>query len=175
MDTLAEEGIEVDGLACAEDALVLLGAGQVPDVLVADIDLGPGGPGLGGLDLAAIGRERHPGFAVVLISGTVPNPGPRHALGRRERFLRKPFAPAALAEAIRGAASAAAAIRDDTPRHARKPRGNDAAGRVRSGDRPRAAVRVSTSRAAVPGRSAEHRRPRPAPRAATREELACPR
>jgi DNA-binding response OmpR family regulator len=41
-DTLAAEGIEVDGLADAEDALVLLGAGQVPDVLVADIDLGPG-------------------------------------------------------------------------------------------------------------------------------------
>ena len=95
MDPLAEEGIEVDGLASAEDALVLLGAGQVPDVLVADIDL------------AAIARERHPAAEVVLISGTVPDPGPRHALGRRERFLRKPFAPAALAEAIRGAASAA--------------------------------------------------------------------
>ena len=106
VDTLAEEGIEVDGLACAEDALVLLGAGQVPDVLVADIDLGPG---LSGLELAAIARERHPAAEIVLISGTAPDPGPRHALGRRERFLRKPFAPAALAEAIRGAASAAAA------------------------------------------------------------------
>jgi DNA-binding response OmpR family regulator len=104
-DTLAEEGIEVDGLANAEDALVLLGAGQVPDVLVADIDLGPG---LGGLDLAAIARERHPGIEVVLISGVRPDPN-RQPLGRRERFLCKPFAPAALAEAIRGAASAAAA------------------------------------------------------------------
>jgi CheY-like chemotaxis protein len=103
-DTLADEGIEVDGLACAEDALVLLGAGQVPDVLVADIDLGHG---LSGLDLAAIARERHPAAEVVLISGSVPDPGQQHALGRRERFLRKPFAPAALAEAIRGAAAAA--------------------------------------------------------------------
>ena len=102
-DTLADEGIEVDGLACAEDALVLLGAGQVPDVLVADIDLGPG---LSGLDLAAIARERHPAAEVVLISGSAPDPGQQHALGRRERFLRKPFAPAALAEAIRGAATA---------------------------------------------------------------------
>ena len=42
LDTLAAEGIEVDGLANAEDALVLLGAGQVPDVLVAEINLGPG-------------------------------------------------------------------------------------------------------------------------------------
>src|SRR5215203_2977113 len=103
-DTLAEEGMEVDGLANTEDALVLLGAGQVPDVLVADIDLGPG---LSGLDLAAITRARHPGAEVVLISGSAPDPGQQPALGRRERFLRKPFAPAALAEAIRGAAAMA--------------------------------------------------------------------
>ena len=102
-DTLAAEGIEMDGLANAEDALVLLGAGQVPDVLVADIDLGPG---LSGLDLAAIARARHPAAEVVLISGTAPDPG---LLGCRERFLRKPFAPAALAEAIRGTAAAATA------------------------------------------------------------------
>ena len=101
MDTLATEGIEVDGLANAEDALVLLGAGQVPDVLVADIDLGAG---LSGLDLAAIARERHPAVQVVLISGKPPAPG---RLGARERFLRKPFAPSALAEAIRDAARSA--------------------------------------------------------------------
>ena len=105
MDTLAEEGIEVDGLSTAEDALVLLRAGQVPDVLVADIDLGPG---LGGLDLAAIARERHPGVEVVLISGALRDPGPLHAPGRRERFLRKPFAPSALAGAIRDVAARAA-------------------------------------------------------------------
>ncbi len=46
---------------------------------------------------------------MVLISGTAPDPGQQHALGRREPFLRKPFPPASLAEAIRGAASAAAA------------------------------------------------------------------
>ena len=101
LDTLAAEGIEVDGLANAEDALVLLGAGQVPDVLVADIDLGPG---LSGLDLAGIALERHPAVEVVLISGTSPAPG---VLGRRERFLRKPFAPTALAEAVLAAAAKA--------------------------------------------------------------------
>jgi len=103
-DRLAEEGIEVDGLANAEDALVLLDAGQVPDVLVADIDLGPG---LSGLDLAAIARQRHPAAEVVLISGPVPYPG-QPSPGLCERFLRKPFAPSALAEAIRGAAAVAA-------------------------------------------------------------------
>ena len=106
MDTLAAEGIEVDGLANAEDALVLLGAGQVPDVLVADIDLGAG---LSGLDLAAIARERHPAAEVVLISDNPPDPG-RWPPGQPPgRFLRKPFAPAALAEAIRAAAAAAKA------------------------------------------------------------------
>jgi CheY-like chemotaxis protein len=100
-DTLAAEGIEVDGLADAEDALVLLGAGQVPDVLVADIDLGPG---LSGLDLASLALERHPAVEVVLISGTAPDPG---RLGCRERFLRKPFPAAALAEAILAAAATA--------------------------------------------------------------------
>ena len=102
-ETLAQEGIEVDGLANAEDALVLLGAGQVPDVLVADIDLGPG---LSGLDLAALAQERHPAVEVVLISGASRAPGQPSFEGHR-RFLRKPFAPAALAEAIRAAAAAA--------------------------------------------------------------------
>jgi CheY-like chemotaxis protein len=103
-DTLADEGIEVDGLANAEDALVLLGAGQVPDVLVADIDLGSG---LSGLDLAAIARERHPAVEVVLISGKPP-PGPGQPQpASHERFLQKPFAPAVLAETIRSAAAAA--------------------------------------------------------------------
>jgi DNA-binding NarL/FixJ family response regulator len=101
-DTLAaEEGIEVDGLANAEDALVLLEAGQAPGVLVADIDLGAG---LSGLDLAAIAEERHPAAEAVVISGTAPDPG---LIGCRERFLRKPLAPAALAEAILAAAATA--------------------------------------------------------------------
>jgi DNA-binding response OmpR family regulator len=41
-DALSEEGVEVDGLSNAEDALILLGAGQVPDVLVSDVNLGAG-------------------------------------------------------------------------------------------------------------------------------------
>ncbi len=96
-ETLADEGIEVDGLANAEDALILLSSGQAPDVLVADIDLGAG---LSGLDLASIARERHPDVEVILISGTAPAPG-HHASRERERFLSKPFAPSALADAIR--------------------------------------------------------------------------
>ena len=102
-DTLADEGIEVDGLANAEDALILLGSGQVPDVLVADIDLGAG---LSGLDLASIARERHPEVEVILISGTAPRPR-EHIAPNRERFLEKPFAPGTLADTIRAAAASA--------------------------------------------------------------------
>jgi DNA-binding NtrC family response regulator len=106
-EALDDEGMEVDGLASAEDAMVLLGAGQVPDVLVADANLGSG---LSGSDLASIARERHPGVEVVLISGQpIDDAGTRSPLGRRERFLRKPFRPEALTEAIRQAAADAAA------------------------------------------------------------------
>jgi CheY-like chemotaxis protein len=108
-EALEDEGMEVDGLANAEDALVLLGAGQVPDVLVADVNLGAG---LSGADLADIARERHPGVEVVLISGRpIEQRDGRGAVRprRRERFLRKPFAPEALTEEIRQAAAAAAA------------------------------------------------------------------
>ena len=101
-DTLGAEGMDVNGLANAEDALILLGAGQVPDVLVTDIDLGEG---LDGFDLADVARARHPDVGVILISGTRPQDAGR-PLNRHERFLRKPFSPATLAAAIKEAAAA---------------------------------------------------------------------
>jgi len=104
-ETLASDGIEVDGLANAEDALILLGAGQVPDVLVTDVDLGLG---INGFDLADIARSRHPDVEVILISGLPPEAagrGPR----RHERFFRKPFSPAELAAAIKELAAAPSA------------------------------------------------------------------
>ncbi len=106
-DALSEEGVEVDGLSNAEDALILLGAGQVPDVLVSDVNLGAG---LSGFDLADIARERHPDVEVILISGTTPQDA-GFAARRHERFLRKPFAPDDLVEAVREAAAEAQAER----------------------------------------------------------------
>jgi DNA-binding NtrC family response regulator len=100
-DRLAEDGIDVHGLANAEDALILLGAGQVPDVLVTDIRLGGG---LSGFDLAEVARARHPEVGVILISGA-PTAEMRQRLRRREIFLAKPFQPEALAAAIRQAAA----------------------------------------------------------------------
>ncbi|SDB64256.1 response regulator [Belnapia rosea] len=100
-DRLAEEGIDVQGLANAEDALILLGAGQVPDVLVTDIKLGGG---LSGFDLAEVARARHPEVGVILISGASMSEV-QHTLRRREHFLQKPFEAEALAAAIRAAAA----------------------------------------------------------------------
>lgn len=111
MDILLAEGMSVEGLASAEDALVLLGAGQVPDVLVVDVNLGSG---LSGADLAAIARERHPEVQVVIISGSPAAALAAAApLARRERFVAKPFAPEVLAQAIRDAA--AEAVQDGRP------------------------------------------------------------
>lgn len=101
VELLGEQGIEADGLANAEDALVLLGAGQVPDVLVTDIDLGPG---LDGVDLAEMAQARHPDVGIVFISGE-PHDAHGHRLGRHERFLQKPFRTSDLAAAIRDAAA----------------------------------------------------------------------
>jgi CheY-like chemotaxis protein len=103
MDSLIEDGMQVDVLANAEDALILLGAGQVPDVLVTDIDLGAG---LHGVDLADIARARHPDVEVVFISGKSIDPEGR-ALGAHERLLMKPFSASHLALVIREAAGTA--------------------------------------------------------------------
>lgn len=109
-EALGEEGIEVDGLANAEDALILLGAGQVPDVLVADIDLGGG---LDGLDLADIAWDRHPDVEVILISGLPPATDAARRMPRpHERLLRKPFEPDTLVAAIRAAGAARDAARN---------------------------------------------------------------
>jgi DNA-binding response OmpR family regulator len=96
-DALTDEGFDVDSLANAEDALVLLGAGQVPDVLVTDIHLGPG---LDGIDLADVARVKHPDVGVVFISGESCG-AQGHRLGVHERFLRKPFSSSSLTEVIR--------------------------------------------------------------------------
>lgn len=100
-EMLIDEGFDVDGLAYAEDALVLLGSGDPVDVLVTDIDLGDG---LSGMDLAAIARTRYPDVELVFISG--------HAVDRdgrtpqaHEHLLLKPFKPSDLIRLINEATS----------------------------------------------------------------------
>ena len=69
-------------------------ADGVPDVLVADMQLGSG---MGGLELTTVARLRWPGIRAVLITGTtVADP----VLDPGDRFLRKPFSVEALTHAV---------------------------------------------------------------------------
>ncbi len=93
-ELLNELGGRVSDVASAAEALAWIGAEGVPDVLVADLQLGPGPNGLA---LVAAARQRWPGMRAVLISGTdlaepVLDPG--------DRFLRKPFDIDALARVV---------------------------------------------------------------------------
>jgi CheY-like chemotaxis protein len=99
-DALMDQDIEVDGVANAADALVLLGSGQIPDVLVTDINLGAG---LDGMDLADMARTKHPDVEIIFISA-VPGNASGRRLGQHERFVRKPFTAEQLVDAIRDAA-----------------------------------------------------------------------
>ncbi len=93
-DSLQDDGIEVDAVSNAEDGLVLLGSGQVCDVLVTDINLGAG---LDGLALAGSVRARYPAISVVFVSGRPEVPA---GMASRDRFLQKPFTPRQLVQTI---------------------------------------------------------------------------
>ncbi len=99
-ELLGEHDIEVGGLTNAEDALVLLASGQVPDVLVIDLNLGLG---IDGFDLAEMARAKHPDVGIVFVSGEAYD-AHKHRFGEHERFLQKPFRSEELLTAIRDAA-----------------------------------------------------------------------
>ncbi len=98
-DTLEGEGMDCDAVSNSEDALILMSSGQIPDVLVTDINLGAG---LNGIELADNVRSRFPGVAVVFVSGR-PSDLNGHPLAKRERFLAKPFTPSELVRFINDA------------------------------------------------------------------------
>ncbi len=84
-EVLDELGDQVSDAASAAEALERMVAEGMPDVLVTDLQLGPG---LDGLALIAAARQRWPGVRAVLISGTdIEEP----VLDPGDRFLRKPF------------------------------------------------------------------------------------
>lgn len=93
---LAEAGLRVTELPDAERALALAGRDARPDLLVSDVNLGPG---MDGLALAAEAHRRWPLIRVVLISGV-----PANLVGRpllpSDRFLAKPFRTAALVRLV---------------------------------------------------------------------------
>jgi DNA-binding response OmpR family regulator len=96
---LLDHGLDVSGLAFAEDALVLLGSGEPFDVLVTDIDLGDG---LTGMDVAAVARARHPDIELIFISGR-PTDREGRSPHPHEHLLLKPFRPSELIALIREA------------------------------------------------------------------------
>jgi len=92
-------GFSVAEAASAEEALALAEGAYdgPPAVVVADLRLGPG---VDGLALGAEARRRWPRVGVVYVTGHSEGFDGR-LLGPRERYVLKPFAPAALLGAVR--------------------------------------------------------------------------
>ncbi len=90
---LEKLGCEVAGHSVAEEALGQLAQGSW-DVLLTDVVM----PGLNGLELAQRARTLLPGLRVLFMSGYADDALILHGLEQaRERLLRKPFTPRALA------------------------------------------------------------------------------
>ncbi len=100
VDMLDDAGFRVVSVSNAADALALGDGTEEPDVLVTDVYLGPG---MNGMRLLALARDRWPGIGAVLISGDgllahkFTDPA--------ARFLPKPFCGAELVRAIRDSGS----------------------------------------------------------------------
>ena len=95
-EALTEHGFDVRVAATARDALVHLTCGAPCDVLLTDINLGPG---LDGSGLARLARELRPDLPVVYVSGSVrrieqlqPVPG--------AAFMPKPYIPEQVCEML---------------------------------------------------------------------------
>jgi CheY-like chemotaxis protein len=95
-DALTEHGFEVCAASNARDALAHLSEGEPCDVLLTDLNLGPG---LDGSALAQRARELRPDLPVVYVSGSVrrieelqPVPG--------AAFVPKPYVPAQVCELL---------------------------------------------------------------------------
>lgn len=98
-EVLDDAGLAVTGLP---DGEALFGEPQPDDgprVVVTDVDLGAGCHN--GLEVAERARRCWPGVGIVFITGR-PSNLDGYALGRRDRFLPKPFVAAALLQAVSG-------------------------------------------------------------------------
>ena len=90
---LVKKGFHVTEAASARQALAAVEAGDVPVVLVTDLNLRSG---MNGLALIAAVRQRQPSVRAVVISGEDDVPG----LHSFDRFLAKPFRTADLVQVI---------------------------------------------------------------------------
>ncbi|HEX4737603.1 MAG TPA: PAS domain S-box protein [Allosphingosinicella sp.] len=97
MSLLDELGYRVLAAESAEEALVLIERGEPIDVVFTDVVM----PGLNGVDLAKIAREKRPDLPVLLASGYSEEIVA--GAGASFDFLRKPYDAGSLDEAIRNA------------------------------------------------------------------------
>jgi two-component system, response regulator PdtaR len=94
-EILMDAGFSVTQAASADEALKILQAGGVPDLVITDIEM-PGS--LDGLQLAARLRDAWPGVRTLVVSGRLPWPPPRDTA---EFYLVKPVRPDNLLAAVR--------------------------------------------------------------------------
>ena len=97
VDTLTKQGFEVHAAANAHDALEHLTCGAPCDLLLTDLNLGPG---MDGVALAQRVRELRPDLPVVYASGTYPRLDELAAVPGAI-FLPKPYNPDRLCTVIR--------------------------------------------------------------------------
>ncbi|MDN3564899.1 response regulator [Paeniroseomonas aquatica] len=98
-DFLHETGLEVLEACSADEAMrILVDPLQHVDILVTDLDLGPGDDGL---VLASKARRRLPDLQVVYATGS-PEKFVGHVLAPWEKRFAKPFDPTVLASTVVG-------------------------------------------------------------------------
>jgi two-component system, OmpR family, response regulator len=85
-DTLKQLGWAVVEASNAEAALALPES-LVPEILITDVNLGPGPDGF---ELCSFARCRWPAVGIIVISGRLPSNGQMNSLGMKEIFLQKP-------------------------------------------------------------------------------------
>jgi CheY-like chemotaxis protein len=103
---LTEAGHEVAAAGDGPDALRLLGAGAF-DVVLLDIGL----PGMSGLDVLAHARAlAAPPAVVIMTADDTPHTVLEAVRRQAHRYLRKPFAPAAILEVVRDVTAIDAAM-----------------------------------------------------------------
>ena len=89
IDIMTDAGLKVVEAADAQSALALAETTPCPDVIVSDVNLGPG---MDGFALTTALRCRWPAVPLLMMSGRGTNFAARQS-GKAERFLSKPFLP----------------------------------------------------------------------------------
>ena len=97
-EALDDAGLKVTALADGETLFGPEPCEALPRVVITDVDLGAGCHS--GIEIADQARDCWPSVGLVFITGRPSNLNGR-ALGKRDRFLPKPFRPAALIQAVK--------------------------------------------------------------------------